>query len=423
MPGVKLKWLKIHQYRNVQPGTELRFDDGINLVLGQNGSGKTTLLGLITRVVSTDFSELEEVPFDLEYQLTLDEVHTIVRITNSPSEEIPASSYIYEASITSPAGASSLTVRGTTDDLTITIDGHAKHFPPEPPFRAEFLPNAIDNLIGADSPFPGIADRLYTRLVNKFDESLDCFLAMTGRSPVTQHAGTPAPAWMQLRQHNGRKAFPRSRKFTPLALAPLVPEAQGQPAGEFHIIVDSENQVGALRFLSIAAKLMGAEEATWRPQVVQSDMHPSGKWQTFDVQGSAFTFTRQGNRRISHDLLSYGQKRLLAYYYYLDCTQDFVIADELVNGLHHRWIAACMKAIGDRQAFLTSQNPLLFEHVEFKSIEQVQACFITCKSKLVEGAEQLVWKNMSERDARNFFESYQVGIESPGDILMIRGLW
>ena len=27
MPGVKLKHLKIHQYRNVRPGTELRFDD------------------------------------------------------------------------------------------------------------------------------------------------------------------------------------------------------------------------------------------------------------------------------------------------------------------------------------------------------------------------------------------------------------
>ena len=102
---------------------------------------------------------------------------------------------------------------------------------------------------------------------------------------------------------------------------------------------------------------------------------------------------------------------------------SIVIADELVNGLHHSWIKACMEAIDERQAFLTSQNPLLFEYVEFDSIEQVQSRFITCKSELVDGAEQLVWQNMSERDARNFFESYQVGIESPGDILMTRGLW
>jgi hypothetical protein len=103
--------------------------------------------------------------------------------------------------------------------------------------------------------------------------------------------------------------------------------------------------------------------------------------------------------------------------------RSIVIADELVNGLHHLWIKDSMEAIGDRQAFLTSQNPLLFEYVNFESIEQVQACFITCKSKLIDGAEQLVWQNMSHEHARSFFEAYQTGIESPGDILIIRGLW
>ena len=60
MPGVKLKHLKIHQYRNVRPGTELRFDDGINLVLGQNASGKTTLLSLLSAVSRSTFTELSE---------------------------------------------------------------------------------------------------------------------------------------------------------------------------------------------------------------------------------------------------------------------------------------------------------------------------------------------------------------------------
>jgi energy-coupling factor transporter ATP-binding protein EcfA2 len=63
MSTVKLKRLKINQYRNVRPGTELHFDDGVNLVLGQNGSGKTTLLGLLSMVCGWYFEELEDEEF------------------------------------------------------------------------------------------------------------------------------------------------------------------------------------------------------------------------------------------------------------------------------------------------------------------------------------------------------------------------
>jgi hypothetical protein len=103
--------------------------------------------------------------------------------------------------------------------------------------------------------------------------------------------------------------------------------------------------------------------------------------------------------------------------------RSIVIADELVNGLHHGWIKACMDAIAERQAFLTSQNPLLFEYVEFGSIEQVQARFITCKSELVDDAEQLVWQNMPREDAARFYEAYTDEIEQVGEILITRGLW
>jgi len=141
------------------------------------------------------------------------------------------------------------------------------------------------------------------------------------------------------------------------------------------------------------------------------------------MAGFHFQFNSRDGRSIPHKHLSYGQKRLLAFYYYLACNESFVIADELVNGLHHSWIKACMDAIGERQAFLTSQNPLLFEHVEFDSIEQVQARFITCKSELVDGAEQLVWQNMPRDDAERFYRGYEADIEGIGDILINRGLW
>ena len=55
---LKLRRLKIHEYRGVLPGVELRFSDGINILLGKNGTGKTTLLNLISMIVRSDLSEL-----------------------------------------------------------------------------------------------------------------------------------------------------------------------------------------------------------------------------------------------------------------------------------------------------------------------------------------------------------------------------
>ncbi|MBK9754230.1 MAG: AAA family ATPase [Nannocystis sp.] len=429
MPGVKLKHLKIHQYRNVRPGTELRFDDGINLVLGQNGSGKTTLLGLIACVASRSLASLENEAFDLEYTLANEKHSATIHVRNTfiekPDERRSGYEASYEASLSQHAPPEAVTLTGTHTSTNVTIDGVSTTLPPLSPFHRDYLSENLEQL----DPLPLWAgeatELLFLDSVFRFDESLDAFLAMTGRPPVSQTSGTPNTAFLRITQFGDREASPRSLNFTPLRLGALVTHAHDSPAGELRVTAGPEGNEdrSALNFLVAVAAAMGVREAAWRPLIAQIENPPNGKLRKFDIRGSAFTFTRNDGRTITHDLLSYGQKRLLAFFYYLAATPAYVIADELVNGLHHRWIAACMEAIGDRQAFLTSQNPLLFEYVEFRSIEQVQSCFITCKSELVDGAEQLVWQNMSERDARNFFESYQAGIESPGDILMTRGLW
>jgi len=87
---------------------------------------------------------------------------------------------------------------------------------------------------------------------------------------------------------------------------------------------------------------------------------------------------------ITQDRLSYGQKRLLMFYYYLASNPDIVIADELVNGLHHQWIRAAIEEIGERQAFLTSQNPLLLDYLPFSSAEHVRKSFMLCTAELDE---------------------------------------
>ena len=99
----------------------------------------------------------------------------------------------------------------------------------------------------------------------------------------------------------------------------------------------------------------------------------SGQSMVADISISTFSHvdffsTSSNGEIISHDLWSYGQKRLLSFLYYLECNPNIVIADELVNGLHHSWIEAAMKKLETRQSFLTSQNPLLLDYLPTSSL-------------------------------------------------------
>ncbi len=414
MPGVKLKHLKIHQYRNVRPGTELRFDDGINLVLGQNASGKTTLLSLLSAVSRSTFTELSEEAFDLEFSLDCGE-HAIVAHASHrrrPIDESPEAASVpalwddaYQIDITDRTANQIFTIV-SGDPAPAQVRGRT-------PLMMEWSFIAAA-LAGTGPRLTSLRNLLFVAAQSfRFDESLDGFAAATGRELGLKGPATPPPAYSAYQSY-------MSTSTTEGAYVPgefsraLSTSFNAQP----HLIAMN----GAERPLAEQiAGVLGAKSVDIQPNIRERQYTPHLR--AYRVEGFTFEVTRSDGSTIHHDRLSYGQKRLTAFFYYLAMNPSIVIADELVNGLHHSWIKACMEAIDERQAFLTSQNPLLFEYVEFDSIEQVQSRFITCKSELVDGAEQLVWQNMSERDARNFFESYQVGIESPGDILMTRGLW
>ena len=144
---------------------------------------------------------------------------------------------------------------------------------------------------------------------------------------------------------------------------------------------------------------------------------------TLQLGNFTFRFWWQDDTFITHEQLSYGQKRLLFFFYYLACNTDVVIADELVNGLHHRWIATSVEAIGPRQAFLTSQNPLLLDYIPITSTDEVRRSFVLCRSAPREGPPGWIWENMSEGDAQELYNAYEVGVEHVSEILQSRGLW
>ena len=136
--------------------------------------------------------------------------------------------------------------------------------------------------------------------------------------------------------------------------------------------------------------------------------------------GLNFRFQLRDNNRILHTQLSYGQKRLLALLHYLECCPEVVVADELVNGLHHRWIRRCMELMEGKQAFLTSQNPLLLDHIALDSAEDAQRSFILCE---VEDGGRWRWRNMTADEAQSLMSAYEVGIQHVGEILQDKGLW
>jgi hypothetical protein len=176
----------------------------------------------------------------------------------------------------------------------------------------------------------------------------------------------------------------------------------------------------SLEFLDRAARVLGYDSASARFDV--EHLAPEQGRQVVRLSNLRFFFKRPGEE-ISHDLLSYGQKRLLAFFAHADASPDVVIADELVNGLHHEWISACLGEIGGRQAFLTSQNPLLLDFLRFDSVEEVRRTFILCERVTSGAGAQLIWRNPSEDEAESFFAAYQTGIQRVSDILLTKGLW
>lgn len=414
MPGVKLRHLKIHSYRNVRPGTELRFDGGINLVLGQNASGKTTLLSLLSAVSRSTFTELADEVFDLEFTLDCDDHIVAAKVSHRrrPTDDPPDPADV--PALWDDAYTIDITHR-PTDELTtiVSSDPTPSQVRGRTPLMMEWSFIAAA-LAGQNPRLTALRNTLFVAAQSfRFDESLECFAAATGRESGLRSPATPPAAFASWNSSGGTSVSEGA--YVPGELSRALNQAF-KARGHEPALNDAERPLAER-----LAQVLRARSVAILPNIRERQFTTPHR--SYRVEGFTFELTRSDGAVIHHDRLSYGQKRLTAFFYYLAMNPSIVIADELVNGLHHLWIKDCMEAIADRQAFLTSQNPLLFDYVDFASIEQVQACFVTCKSTLVDGAEQLVWQNMTPEHARSFFESYQVGIESPGDILMIRGLW
>jgi energy-coupling factor transporter ATP-binding protein EcfA2 len=427
---MKLMKLKIHGYRDVVPGTELVFSPSATLVLGENGTGRTTLLELLALVLCSDFSGLLHEAFSVEYTLDFPGMALHIAVRNEkpssatrpgpsgsallplrPPEPAPDFESFMEVTLQLDAPASRMVLRANGEGVSWEVDG-------QPAWSQSMRWSLLDRTVWivlfmtAQYLEPRVKERLKELLrrtfllaPTRFDESLGTFTQI-GKSQYG----------MEMR---GDEVFPLGLMGLPTWMPGLLRERVERGAlAEF---IDIHPEQVPRSFLTKFITLAGFSTGRFRVELLDKRSYEGGGRLEFGRFG--FSFTRSDGRVLTQEQLGHGQRRLLSFLYYLDVNEDFVIADELANGLHPRWLEACLRELEDRQCFLTSQNPLLFEHIPLDSPEDARASHIYCGVRLHEGREQWVWSNPPAELATRLVRASREGAPSRGALLKAHGLW
>jgi len=434
---VKLRWLQVNKFRSVKPGTRLTFNDGHNVLLGQNGTGKTTLLNLVAAAIKSNFADFKNEVFDVSYALDSKMAMATVSVRNE-HQTLPLPTALEnlshgvlgygalpsEGGLRSPVLSvmASVSSKQTGLQLEIEIKGErgtvrrTDERTPGPSFglsltTAQNLPLWIVLVSGlaewkSKNPAPkdgvALSDLFLEVTTARFDESLEYFNNLGElQLSVTRDPNAQITIAGDLDRYG----------TTFEQLGSLVHKTWG---ADRYVLSATD-----LPFLKQTIRLLDFESAEAIIELKESGREDGADF--MQLGNLRFYFSHRGGWKISGKALSYGQKRMLAFMYYLTTLKSTIIADELVNGLHHRWIRACFEALGQRQVFLTSQNPLLLDYLNFQSPEDVRSTFVLCRWE--KGPEQMVWENMSQEAAEDFFASYKVGFQQVGELLQSKGLW
>jgi energy-coupling factor transporter ATP-binding protein EcfA2 len=421
----KLQRLKVHQCRSVLPGTELEFNGGFNIPLGKNGAGKTTLLKLVSAAIGSCFAD--EFPFDdlhVEYQYTLDDIEISCEVQQGDAgggvslvgdAVAPRMrDFSFKAQF-SGLNAERIVGQIRGNRLEITSEGvrlysrEISAMVPVAPsldlvfFIALFLPEST--LSTAVRKALGHRFRPTYRLDEGMDwlrETLRDFAIIFAATdddehwclPNVRHIGAADEFQAALAAYRGRFAE--------------LPEV---------ITLHSRD----LPFLARACQQIGLSDVSWTLSFLEHDRRTN---ETKRYGNSQVYVTTTGGTRLPLEKLSFGQLRLFGFFLHSLMHPQAVVVDELTNGLHHEMIDCCLETIGKRQAFLATQNPLLIDYVGFASAEEARRTFILCDLRArADGEQAMLWRNMNEEEAREFFGDYEVGVQHANDILRKRGLW
>lgn len=392
---LKLKRLKIHKLPRVKPGTELVFNDGINVLLGINGSGKTTLLKLLASLISGQLQPYSRADCHVEWSFENEGGTFSLSVEHFSSVQHGAQqSRPTRIKLTARSPVRNIIASHENNTITTTYDGKTE--------RHQVSETAVTlslRSIFQQAWHPWSYPLYWT---NRLDESTHWLEGVTDLARI--EAEDPYSDLVV-----GASAFEN------LVLRLI----EGGTEQDIHQITAEQ-----LPVLQTVAAALGCKSASFQFDLQHKQRLDPEDFFRYTFGDFRFRFVKADGTRLTHHELSFGQQRLLAFHFYAAMHPEVIVADELTNGMHHAMIGECIDLIGERQAFLATQNPLLLDNLPgFTSAEQVQSTFILCTTERENDRERMVWRNMTAEEAGNFFRDYQVGISHTNDILRSWGLW
>lgn len=429
----QLQHIEIHKLKNVATGTSLKFGPKGAVLLGKNGAGKTTLLNAIVAMCRCDYQGFGDYDFRVSFSLKCDNgtlVNVTMEASSNPRLELTSSSDMhlvsalgsraknFTFSLSASHNDETLEIRSTNSETFYSFNNAPKStLDSEPADGWMILISSVlhdkkgkaDNRSSHAWVSAGLELYQLSNTLRRFDESLELFQELTnsrgdGFELVVQRFATnPSPP------ASGMSWYARSLRLATRDVVQGFIAALNE--GDTELILASGD---SFSYLQQFCRLTGFDQVN---PVITLDRKTDEGTQTYN---SLNFFIHRGDNWFRHDYLSYGQKRLLCFLYYLEINPSIAVADELVNGMHYDWIAHCSESITNRQRFLSSQNPLLFDFMSFESANDVACQFIECA---LNENHEFTWRNMPQKDACVFYDSYQVGIQHISEILRTHGYW
>jgi energy-coupling factor transporter ATP-binding protein EcfA2 len=425
---IRLESLTVHKLGNVAPNTELEFSSRGALLLGKNGTGKTTLLNIIVAVLRSDWEALSalagEDGFDVGYSLAVsgpeESLHLDVRmkkhISDRPDQlkhpmasEPPAD---HELIVTAKSSSSTIRADSRHHETTLTFDEneHKIHMQSRSPADALLFGSSEKVPVDiSESTF----DQLFklAHILRRHDEAQEYLRSITNpsaepRALVTFYRHPTIPTGHSSVLSSSTCALLKAE----LSRSKEVPE-------HLRINVQASGGGDELPWLLSFCALSHFDKASLTLELLSTQQSSSATIVAYAPM--LLRCVTHGNT-LRLEQLSFGQRRLFSILHYLDANPSIVVADELVNGLHYDWIKQCIDLLEDRQAFLSSQNPILFDFMTFESSEDAASRFIECST---DEQGRFSWRNMSESDAHEFYATYLGGIQQVSSILYTRGYW
>ncbi|MEQ1503889.1 MAG: AAA family ATPase [Myxococcota bacterium] len=384
-----LRRLVLHRFRNIVPDTELRFDPGVNVVLGKNASGKTTLLRVLEAVLSGRMQLLWDEQASVSAEFEVDGERTTVRYSSDPGSRTET------LAVDAHRAGSRASLSFEGDFARLVVDGtevsRSRHYKLEGNVRGAVSELAVRDWT-ALRPFDDQLVR-FPEDLSHFDRVMRGEVRVSARPPGSFVTVVQSPTeWGSLLYREGHLIHP------------------------WHSLSDSAPRELVLVGTPIhdAAREMGFESAEVKLRAVDTGASPV-VYGDLDV-----ALQRRDGSWVRAEQLSWGQKRLLSWW--LVPAGRYWVSDELTNGLHHEWIERVLARMGGHQAFLATQNPLLLDHLEFGAADEVQRRIVACRTAQ-NGRERLAWTNPTREQAERFFTAYQVGIQHVSELLRLEDLW